>query len=88
MNAALLKEFGTSLPDGGLPPGTRVACHPYLACGRCASCTRGNTSTCADVTLVGLDRQGGLAEYLAVPDTSLIPFAEYTCGTSRPRART
>jgi D-arabinose 1-dehydrogenase-like Zn-dependent alcohol dehydrogenase len=67
-----------STSDGALPPGTRVACHPYLTCGRCASCARGNTNTCAHIALVGLDRQGGLAEYLAVPETSLIPFAEHT----------
>ncbi|HEY2694823.1 MAG TPA: alcohol dehydrogenase catalytic domain-containing protein [Pseudonocardiaceae bacterium] len=66
-----------STPDGSLPPGTRVACYPYLPCGDCASCARGDTNTCADIQLVGLDRQGGLAEYLAVPATSLIPFAEH-----------
>lgn len=67
-----------STPDGSLPPGTRVACYPYLPCGQCASCARGDGNTCADIQLVGLDRQGGLAEYLAVPVTSLIPFAEHT----------
>jgi D-arabinose 1-dehydrogenase-like Zn-dependent alcohol dehydrogenase len=67
-----------STPDGSLPPGTRVACYPYLPCGECASCVRGDTNTCARIQLVGLDRQGGLAEYLTVPVTSLIPFAEHT----------
>jgi 2-desacetyl-2-hydroxyethyl bacteriochlorophyllide A dehydrogenase len=67
-----------STPDGELAAGTRVACHPYLTCGRCGSCARGNTNTCANIALVGLDRQGGLAEYVVVPATSLIPFAEHT----------
>ncbi|HEX3779746.1 MAG TPA: alcohol dehydrogenase catalytic domain-containing protein [Pseudonocardiaceae bacterium] len=67
-----------STSDGSLLPGTRVACYPYLPCGECASCVRGDTNTCANIQLVGLDRQGGLAEYLAVPVASLIPFAKHT----------
>ena len=62
-------------PDACLPVGTRVACHPYLVCGECQACAIGHSNACPHARLVGLSRQGGLAEYLAVPITNLIPFA-------------
>jgi D-arabinose 1-dehydrogenase-like Zn-dependent alcohol dehydrogenase len=67
-----------SAPGAALPVGTRVACHPYLACGKCHACTAGHGNVCLNVELVGLDRQGGLADYLAVPVDNLIPFAAGT----------
>jgi propanol-preferring alcohol dehydrogenase len=65
-------------PDDGPQPGTRVACHPFLACGDCAACAAGRTNLCRRLQSVGLDRQGGLAEYVAVPATSLIRFSAGT----------
>jgi len=62
-------------PDAGLPVGTRVACHPYLVCGECQACVTGHSNACLTMRLVGLGRQGGLAEYLAVPVANLIPFS-------------
>jgi len=62
-------------PDTGLPVGTRVACHPYLVCGECQACATGHSNVCPNMRLVGMGRQGGLAEYLAVPITNLIPFS-------------
>jgi D-arabinose 1-dehydrogenase-like Zn-dependent alcohol dehydrogenase len=67
-----------SAPDADLPAGTRVACHPYLTCGDCPACAAGHGNVCLNVQLVGLDRQGGLADYLAVPVDNLIPFAATT----------
>jgi D-arabinose 1-dehydrogenase-like Zn-dependent alcohol dehydrogenase len=67
-----------STPGGDLAVGTRVACHPYLACGHCRECTTGHENVCGNVQLLGLDRQGGLADYLAVPVGNLIPFAAGT----------
>ncbi|GAA5078140.1 propanol-preferring alcohol dehydrogenase [Thermocatellispora tengchongensis] len=58
--------------------GARVACHPYLTCGRCPPCGGGRSNTCRELRLLGLDRQGGLAEYLAVPAGNLIPLAAAT----------
>ena len=62
-------------PDARLPVGARVACHPYLVCGECRACVTGHSNACSAMRLVGLSRQGGLAEYLAVPTANLIPFS-------------
>ena len=62
-------------------PGHRVVVNPYVACGRCWSCLDGRQSACLAPQLIGLTRQGGFAELIAVPAGSLfhlpthLPFA-------------
>jgi D-arabinose 1-dehydrogenase-like Zn-dependent alcohol dehydrogenase len=65
-------------PGGELPAGTRVACHPYVACGECRPCAAGRGNVCPNIRLFGFHRQGGLAEYLAIPVANLISFAANT----------
>jgi 2-desacetyl-2-hydroxyethyl bacteriochlorophyllide A dehydrogenase len=48
-------------------PGDRVCLHYLVTCGRCASCLQGAEQFCATGTMIGLDRQGGYAEAIAVP---------------------
>jgi len=52
-------------------PGDRVAVHSYVLCGQCASCRKGCTHDCERFQIVGLTRDGGLAEYCAVPERCL-----------------
>ncbi|MCF3165800.1 alcohol dehydrogenase catalytic domain-containing protein [Streptomyces violaceoruber] len=55
------------------PDGTPVVVDPALFCGRCATCERGRTSYCPDLTIVGHNYgQGGLVDYLAVPAAALV----------------
>jgi len=54
-------------PDGGLPPGTPVYVMPYMSCGHCAACRKGKPNCCMNIQVLGVHRDGGLAEYLAVP---------------------
>lgn len=56
--------------------GMRVAVYPLISCGRCAPCREGNTHVCEKLGLIGIDTDGGIAEYVkttpgqivAVPD--------------------
>jgi 2-desacetyl-2-hydroxyethyl bacteriochlorophyllide A dehydrogenase len=50
-----------------LSPGDRVIVDPQLYCGACFHCRIGQTHLCPDGILVGRDRDGGFAEYVAVP---------------------
>jgi D-arabinose 1-dehydrogenase-like Zn-dependent alcohol dehydrogenase len=58
--------------------GRRVACHLYDTCGRCRWCVEGRETLCRRAVRVGIERDGGLAEYVAVRASTLIPFSEHT----------
>lgn len=46
--------------------GQIVCVMPYLSCGTCIACRRGKTNCCTKIEVLGVHRDGGLAEYLAV----------------------
>ncbi|MDR1397094.1 MAG: alcohol dehydrogenase catalytic domain-containing protein [Desulfarculales bacterium] len=52
---------------GDLKPGETVTVNPYFNCGRCYSCRRGYVNCCVNNQTMGLQREGGFAEYIAVP---------------------
>ncbi len=60
----------TNAPGGaGLTPGTRVAIYPLISCGQCAPCREGASHVCETLGLIGIDVDGGIAEYVkAQPD--------------------
>ncbi|SMH45983.1 zinc-binding alcohol dehydrogenase family protein [Azospirillum agricola] len=61
-------------PDGSrLKAGENVYIVPYLSCGTCVSCRRGVTNACQNIQVVGVHRDGGMAEYLCVPEQNVIP---------------
>ena len=57
--------------------GRRSLVYIPVHCGRCESCLSGDTHLClAESTLVGWNRPGGYAEYLAVPEQCLLPVPD------------
>ena len=50
-----------------LQTGDRVAVYPIIACGGCVFCRRGLRNRCLERTTLGYDRNGGLAEFVALP---------------------
>lgn len=57
-----------SAPAGsGLAAGDPVYVMPYLSCGTCVACRRGKTNCCTRIEVLGVHRDGGMAEYLALP---------------------
>ena len=62
----------------GPAPGTRVVVNPLLPCRRCWPCRHGLTHTCRQLQLVGIDRDGSLAELAAVPSAAMVPMAAET----------
>src|SRR5712692_8686602 len=62
--------FGEVVDAGdadALRPGDRVIIDPELYCGACFHCRTGQTHLCPNGMLVGLDTNGGFAEYLNAP---------------------
>lgn len=51
----------------GFALGDRVVCGAGVSCGVCHQCKLGRTNLCQDYYTVGLHRDGGLAQYVAVP---------------------
>jgi (R,R)-butanediol dehydrogenase/meso-butanediol dehydrogenase/diacetyl reductase len=56
-------------------PGTPVAVNPLLMCGHCYACRNGIPHVCATLKLVGIDCDGGFAEYVAAPLHTVRPVA-------------
>ena len=48
-------------------PGTAVTVSPYTSCGQCASCRRSRPNACQFNQTFGVQRDGALAEFIAVP---------------------
>ncbi|HDP68894.1 MAG TPA: zinc-binding alcohol dehydrogenase family protein [Candidatus Marinimicrobia bacterium] len=48
----------------------------YSTCGKCEYCQTGNENLCPDFRATGRDVNGGYAEYMVVPETSVFPIPE------------
>jgi threonine dehydrogenase-like Zn-dependent dehydrogenase len=57
--------------DSDLPAGTDVALSPYTNCGKCASCRRGRPNACQFNQTLGVQRDGALTEFIAMPREKL-----------------
>lgn len=62
--------------------GKRVGVFPLIPCGKCVSCRRRQYELCRNYSYLGSRRDGGLAEYVSVPEWNLtelpagVSFAE------------
>ena len=56
----------------GFVVGESVTFIPYFNCGDCIACRTGKPNCCADLKLCGVHVDGGMVEYLSVPDYSLV----------------
>lgn len=64
-------------PDTDGPAiGTRVVVDPFIGCGRCYPCRVGKRNCCVNLSIVGVHRDGGFAEFAAVPVGNLIRVPE------------
>ena len=52
---------------GEVPQGMRALVHPWIGCGECAACKRGEENICIAPQSLGIVRPGGFAEYVIVP---------------------
>lgn len=56
--------------------GTRVTVYPLISCGECTPCKEGNKHVCNTLGLYGIDADGGMGEYVAIPDDQIIPLPD------------
>jgi threonine dehydrogenase-like Zn-dependent dehydrogenase len=69
---AHIQDRGSDVPDN-YPIGEVTTVLPYTHCGHCTSCLRGHTNACRYNQTLGIQRDGAMAEYLAVPWEKLVP---------------
>lgn len=55
-------------------PGDRVAIHYLISCGVCERCLEGLEQFCGPGLMIGLDRDGGYAEAITVPERNAFPI--------------
>jgi len=63
--AGAVEEVGPGVER--IAVGERVTVNPNLTCGECPFCAAGKINLCRDLTGIGVHRDGGFAEFVAVP---------------------
>lgn len=58
------------------PLGAVVASGAGVSCGRCDRCLQGRTNLCRSYYTLGLNTTGGMAEFVAVPESTLVPVPD------------
>ncbi|HXC97229.1 MAG TPA: alcohol dehydrogenase catalytic domain-containing protein [Edaphobacter sp.] len=56
----------------GFKIGDRITTYPLITCGRCYACTHGMAHVCRQLRLFGFDVDGGMAEFVKLPVSSLL----------------
>lgn len=69
---ATIAAVGDGVPSN-LKVGMVVTVNPYTNCGGCASCRAGQPNACEHNETLGVQRNGAMREYLALPWQKVIP---------------
>jgi 2-desacetyl-2-hydroxyethyl bacteriochlorophyllide A dehydrogenase len=65
-------EIWATGPGCALAPGQQVYVIPYLSCGVCVACRRGRTNCCQRISVLGVHVDGGMANYICVPERNVV----------------
>jgi len=60
----------------GIRPGDHVAMDPNIYCGKCRPCRMGKKQNCEHLFALGVNVNGGFAEYCMCPDTQVFKMAD------------
>ena len=66
----VIEEVG---PSSKFKVGQVVSVDPNIVCGICPDCVAERTAFCPDLTALGVNINGGLAEYVLTPDSQIYP---------------
>ncbi|MBQ5623423.1 MAG: zinc-binding alcohol dehydrogenase family protein [Alistipes sp.] len=73
--SATIEQIGQGVP-AGFHEGMNVTVNPYTNCGTCASCRNGRVNACEFNQTLGVQRNGSMQEYIALPWQKIIPAAD------------
>lgn len=70
-------EFGGEIsavgPGSKFKVGQLVSIDPNIVCGKCLDCQAKRTAFCPELTALGVNINGGLAQYVVTPDSQIYP---------------
>jgi NAD+-dependent secondary alcohol dehydrogenase Adh1 len=69
-NAGWVHEIGSGVSN--VEVGDTVIVHPFISCGLCTPCRRGDDMHCVNGSFPGIDRDGGFAELLLTSARSVV----------------
>ena len=73
-------EFSGIIDEAGegcsFKKGEAVTVNPLISCNSCYSCKQGDSHICESLKLIGIDYDGGFAEYCLVPEENLVRIPE------------
>jgi 2-desacetyl-2-hydroxyethyl bacteriochlorophyllide A dehydrogenase len=78
MGHELAAEVIEAPPGSARRRGELVIVNPYIACGECVACRKGRPNCCMRIAVLGVHRDGGMADYLSVPERNLYPAGDLT----------
>jgi 2-desacetyl-2-hydroxyethyl bacteriochlorophyllide A dehydrogenase len=70
--AGYVQDIGAEVPD--LHVGDQVTIDPNISCGHCWYCRGGERHLCANLKAIGVNSDGGFAEYSLVPASQVYSF--------------
>jgi NAD+-dependent secondary alcohol dehydrogenase Adh1 len=69
-NAGWVHEIGSAVSN--VEVGDTVIVHPFISCGQCLPCRRGDDMHCVNGSFPGINRDGGFAEFLLTSARSVV----------------
>jgi NAD+-dependent secondary alcohol dehydrogenase Adh1 len=69
-NAGWVHEIGSAVTN--VEVGDTVIVHPYISCGLCLPCRKGDDMHCLNGSFPGIDRDGGFADFLKTSARSVV----------------
>ncbi|MCO5269498.1 MAG: zinc-binding dehydrogenase [Brumimicrobium sp.] len=70
--SGIIEKVGSQVTNVKI--GDRVCVHYVVTCGNCVYCTSGQEQFCPSGQMIGCKRDGGFAEYIAVPARNAVPL--------------
>lgn len=67
--AGIIESVGQGV---SLVPGKAAYIIPYMECGNCIACRHGKTNCCTNMQVIGVHLDGGMCEYIAVPEDHVV----------------
>ena len=69
-NAGWVHEVGSAVTN--VEPGDTVIVHPFISCGLCLPCRKGDDMHCLNGSFPGINRDGGFADFLLTSARSVV----------------
>ena len=69
-NAGWVHEIGSGVTN--VEVGDTVIVHPFISCGLCRPCRRGDDMHCVNGSFPGINRDGGFAQFLQTSARSVV----------------